>query len=277
MLRATVHGDVTRLRCSSWTSRLLGLDVSAYVVRGVLIDCGFPAMGAELARWLDEARLDGAMITHAHEDHAGNVDRLVAHGLPVGLPTETLERLRRPAPVGLYRRLCWGTPRALPRDPEPFAHERLTLLATPGHSTDHHVVWDPERETVFGGDLFMGVKVRVAHVDEDIRTQVIQLRMVAALAPRRYFDAHRGPVERPVEALRAKAQWIEETIGLIEQRAAAGDSARAIERAVLGAGDTTGRISRGDYAKRNLIASVLERRAVTRAATVRPAAEGEAP
>ena len=29
--------------------------------------------------------------------------------------------------------------------------------------------WDAERETVFGGDLFLGVRVRVAHPGEDPR------------------------------------------------------------------------------------------------------------
>jgi len=257
MLEIISHGDVTRLRCSSRTSRAMKYEVSAYVARGVLIDSAFPAVGDDLSRWIATARPEGALVTHYHEDHAGNVGRLAALGLPVGLSPQTLERIVHPEPIGWYRRLCWGSARPLAVQPAPFEHPAFTLIHTPGHSADHHVIWDAERETIFGGDLFLGVKVRIAHPGEDIRGQVAVLRGIAALRPKRFFDAHRGAIERPVEMLTAKAQWIEEVVGGIERRAAEGWTAKAIEAEVLGAGDFTGLISRGDYAKRNLVESVL--------------------
>ncbi len=257
MIEVTRHDDVTRLRGTTRGSRALNYEVSAYLVRGVLLDTGCPGLAPELTRWLDDARLQGALVTHYHEDHAGNVPALVARGIPVGMAPQTLARIRRPAPIGFYRRLCWGAPAALTRDPEPFSHPALELLHTPGHTSDHHVVWDAEHETIFGGDLFIGVKVRIAHPGEDVRGQSAVLRRIAALSPRRFFDAHRGPVERPAEALLAKAQWIDEVAGAIERRHGEGWSARAIEREVLGASDFTGWFSRGDYAKRNLVAGVI--------------------
>lgn len=235
----------------------MDFDVSAYLVRGVLVDTGFPAVGEEFARWVAEARPEGALVTHHHEDHAGNVGHLAALGIPVGAAPETFARIERPEPIGWYRRLCWGAARPLTRRPEPYSHPALTPLHAPGHSADHHVVWDAERETIFGGDLFLGVKVRIAHPGEDIRGQIEVLRRIAALAPKRFFDAHRGPLERPVELLLAKAQWIADVVGGIERRAAEGWDARAIEADVLGRGDFTGLISRGDYAKRNVVESVL--------------------
>jgi len=257
MLQLTRHDDVTRLRGTTRGSRALKYQVSAYLVRGVLVDTGCPGLAPDLERWLDEARPGGALVTHYHEDHAGNVPALVARGLPVGMAPQTLDRIRRPAPIGLYRRVCWGSPTALGRDPEPFAHPALRLIHAPGHTTDHHIVWDAERETVFGGDLFIGVKVRIAHPGEDVRGQPAVLRRVAELRPKRFFDAHRGPVERPVEALLAKAQWIDDVVGAIERRHSEGWIVRAIEREVLGRGDFTGWFSRGDYAKRNVVESVI--------------------
>ncbi len=261
MLEAISHGDVTRLRCSTRASRALQYEVSAYAVRGVLIDTAFPAVGDDFALWVAEARPEGALVTHYHEDHSGNVGRLVALGIPVGLAAETLARIARPAPIGWYRRICWGSASPLSAHPAPFEHLALTLLHTPGHSADHHVVWDAERETIFGGDLFLGVKVRIAHPGEDVRGQSAVLRQAAALAPERFFDGHRGLVERPVEQLLAKAQWIDEIVGAIERRHAEGWSPRAIEREVLGGGDLTGLLSRGDYAKRNIVESVLRQAA----------------
>lgn len=258
MLRTETHGDVTRLNFTSLASRSMGYEVSAYVTRGVLVDTGFPRVGGDLAAWVSRHRPEGALVTHYHEDHAGNVDRLAALGVPVGFPVGTVARLTDLAPIGWYRRFCWGSARSLESAPPPFEHPALQLVPARGHSPEHHVVWDAERETVFGGDLFIGVKVRLAHPGEDVRAQVEALRRIAGLGPKRFFDAHRGPVPDAVAQLTAKADWMEEMIHAIEQRAREGWSATAIRDAVLGPEDLTGWVSRGDYARLNFVRSVLD-------------------
>ena len=82
------------------------------------------------------------------------------------------------------------------------------MIHTPGHSSEHHVVWDAERQkTIFGGDLYLGVKVRVTHPwpREDVRGQIASIRRVIALKPKRYFDAHRGLVTDAIAQLAATA------------------------------------------------------------------------
>ena len=257
MLRISTHDDVTQLEFSTWRSRAMGLRVSAFVVRDVLVDTGFPGAWPDLDGWMEGTRIAGAIVTHAHEDHAGNVEWLAQRGVPLALAPETAALVRAPKPIGWYRRVCWGAVVPLRASVVAFPHPSLALLATLGHSPDHHVVWDAERETIFGGDLFIGVKVRLAHPAEDIRGQVPALRAVIALRPKRYFDAHRGLLEQPLEQLRAKADWMEEMVGEIERRAAEGWSASAIRDAVLGREDLTGWISVGDYSRLNFVRSVL--------------------
>ena len=46
---AIVEPDVLRLHMWSWQGRLAGYDVSAYVMRGVLVDTGAPRAGGDLA------------------------------------------------------------------------------------------------------------------------------------------------------------------------------------------------------------------------------------
>jgi len=257
MLSLVPHADVLRLHFVSWRSRLVGYSVSAYLVRGVLVDTGAPLAGGALERFVAERRPEGAFVTHQHEDHAGNVARLVRRGVPVGAAPATLDALRAPRPIGFYRRYTWGTPPPLgDAAVQPFAHDALRLVPTPGHSRDHHVVWDAERETVFGGDLFLGVRVRIAHPGEEPRRLVESLRAVAALAPRRLFDAHRGLVPDPVPLLVAKADWLEETIAAVERRVAEGWSDDAIRREVLGREGTVGYFSAGDYSKISLVRAV---------------------
>jgi glyoxylase-like metal-dependent hydrolase (beta-lactamase superfamily II) len=256
MIRLERHGDVTRLRMSTWRSRRIDYEVSAYFAHGALVDCGFPDAARGLADVLRELRPDGAVITHGHEDHAGNVAVLARLGIPIWTSPETLAELRAGRRIRAYRRFTWGQPRPFSGAVEPFDPRPLQIIAAPGHCPDHHVVWDAERGTLYSADLWLGVHAKVMHVEEDPRQLVRDLRAAAALAPERMFDAHRGPVRDPVRALNAKADWLDETIGVIEQRVRDGWTDRLIVRAVLGGEELTGFVSRGEYARANLVRSV---------------------
>ncbi|HEU4641587.1 MAG TPA: MBL fold metallo-hydrolase, partial [Gemmatimonadaceae bacterium] len=251
MLTLERHDDVTRVVMSTRISRSIGYGVSAFLVRGVLIDLGFPAVARELAAFLDRARPSGVLLTHYHEDHAGNVELAARGRLPIGASEATRAALAAHPPLGLYRRVIWGTPPRLTSPMAPFDTDALRLLPTPGHSADHHVVWDAERETLFAGDLFLGVKVRVAHPGEDPRALARSVRAAAELRPARLFDAHRGLVPNPVDALLAKADWLEETIAAIERGIAAGRDDRTIAREVLGAEELAHYVSRGGLSRVN--------------------------
>jgi glyoxylase-like metal-dependent hydrolase (beta-lactamase superfamily II) len=257
MLALEQYGDVTRLRMSTPVTRALGYEASAYFTRGVLVDTGFPAAGLDLARWLDSTSPAGVVITHHHEDHAGNLELLARGGMPVAAADSTLRAVREMGSLGLYRRVCWGTPPALRSPVARFDPAGLRLVPTPGHTPDHHVVWDAERETLFSGDLFLSVKLRLAQDTEDMRGIVHSLRTVVALAPKRMFCAHRGLVADPVGTLRAKADWMEELIAEAGRLSAAGMSEAAITRHLLGREGTTIWFSRGKLSKRNLIRSAL--------------------
>lgn len=258
MLQLIEHGDVRELRLSSWTSRRVGYAVSAFVARDTLIDAGFPTAAPELRRYLQSHPVAGAVLTHAHEDHSGGVTALLALGVGVHCAPMTEAWLRRPERIGLYRRFTWGRRVRITRALTPFAPDGLLLRHTPGHSADHHVVWDADRRTVFGGDLFIGVKLRLAHHDEQLRPQVGALREVASWQPERFFDAHRGLLPDPVGQLRAKADWLEETIGRIETLVGRGWPDARIRDEVLGADDPTGRWSFGAYSKANFVRNVRE-------------------
>lgn len=258
MLRQISHGDVLELHFSTFRSRAMRYGVSAYVTRDVLIDSGFPGIAAEFCAWLAANRIDGAIMTHGHEDHAGNVQSLVDRGIPVQMAEATQQLVREPGHIGMYRRIVWGLYTPFHGTAKPYEHPALVAKPTLGHSPDHHVVWDAERETVFGGDLFIGVKVRIAHIDEDIRGQVGALRDVAAWKPVRYFDGHKGLLQDPVPQLLAKADWIEEMIEAIEARVRRGWEDHAIRDEVMGGEDLTGRVSFGDYSRINFVRSIRE-------------------
>ncbi|HUQ82125.1 MAG TPA: MBL fold metallo-hydrolase [Gemmatimonadaceae bacterium] len=256
MIRVERHGDITRYEMSSAAGRLIGYTASAYAVRGMLIDCGFPSAHRHVAELVTRERLSALFVTHHHEDHAGNVELLARGGIPIAASAETLAKLRHPEPIRLYRRVTWGTTPRLQSRTTTADGAGLELIPAPGHSTDHHVVWDPRDGTLFGGDLFLGVKVRVAHPGEDPRVLARTLREIAALGPTRLFDAHRGFVENPVPKLIAKADWTDETVAAVERRIVAGASSSAIVRELFGGESMPGYLSGGDYSRTNFVKAV---------------------
>lgn len=268
MLRVLPHDDVEELRFATWRSRAMGFQVSAFMVRGVLVDTGFPSSAGSLARFVRGRRPEGAVVTHFHEDHAGGAAELAAAGVPLWMDPRTLDRLRAPRRIGLYRRVTWGSPTPLGAPLGAFTPLQvpapLECIATPGHSDDHHVVWDPGTRTVFGGDLFIGVKVRVSHASEQPRALVQSLRRIAALGPVRYFDGHKGLIADPVAALHAKADWVEETVARIDALIDEGLDDVAIARRVLGDDRMMRTITAGDYTMANYVRAVRATQAPAR-------------
>ena len=256
MLQVERFGDVTRFEMSSAASRMIGYSASAYLVRGILVDCGFHAARRDMDTILERERPGGVFITHYHEDHAGNVERVARRGIPIAASSETMAKVRAPARIRFYRRFTWGSAPPLRSPTTPFESDHLRLIAAPGHCADHHVVWDESSGTLFGGDLYLGVKVRIAHPGEDPRLLARSLRRIAALGPARLFDAHRGFVPNPTPLLEAKADWTEETIAAIERRIAAGASDSAVVRELFGGESMPGYFSGGDYSRTNYVRAV---------------------
>jgi glyoxylase-like metal-dependent hydrolase (beta-lactamase superfamily II) len=259
MVHIERHGDVTRVHLSTGRSRIAGYGVSLFLTRNVLIDSAFPGVRAHVLRLASELRPHGVVLTHYHEDHSGNIAALAGAGLPVHAADDSLSTLVALEPIGLYRRFVWSTPSRLTERPPTFVPEGLELIPSPGHSPDHHLVWDAEHETMFGGDLFLAVKVRVARGGEDPVALISSLRSAAALNPRRYFDSHRGLIDEPVRALNAKADWLEETVSRIGDRIREGASDAAITRELLGPEDWISWVSAGDLSRVNLVTAVRHR------------------
>ena len=271
MLALETTHDVTRVHLWTQASRALGYTVSAWATRGVLVDTGFPHAAAHVRDVVRRLALQAAAVTHAHEDHGGNAALLAGLGLPVVATAATLAGLRAPAPLPYYRRIVWGTPRPLApsagtTDDAPLRAADLALLDAPGHLPGHAVVWDAERGHLFGGDLWLGVRVSVAHAGEAPRTLVRTLRALAAMEPAVLFDAHRGVVERPAPLLRAKADWLEATVHAMERLAEAGLDAPAIRTRVLGREPWIALGSFGEYGKLNLVRAALAGRDERRSA-----------
>ena len=253
-----VEPGVRRLRMRSWRGALVGYDVSAYLLGDLLVDTGFPRGGRALIAAVETLGPRGVVVTHWHEDHAGNAAALAARGVPMAMDARCELLLRERPAIRFYRRAVWGrnarlTSPLVGLDPAP-----LVMVETPGHSPDHLGVWDAERRILVSGDLFLGVKVRVAHEeDESPRALVASLRRAAALEPRLLLDAHRGPIRNAAAQLRAKAEWNEEVIGQIERLGAEGMEPAEIVRRLFGGESLLGFVSGLEYSRRGFVRAGL--------------------
>jgi glyoxylase-like metal-dependent hydrolase (beta-lactamase superfamily II) len=256
VIQVVEHGPVSEVVMSTAFSRAAGFRVSAFYHRGLVIDTGFPRMAATFFAWLATVPATGFVVTHFHEDHAGNLGLVTARGIPATVSAVTLRRHRDLARVPPYRWMVWGHPHVSVRDPEPAEHP-FQLIPTPGHTADHVAVYDPDARIVFSGDLFLGVKAALAHVDESPSAMVASLREIAALRPRAVFDSHRGSLRDPVTMLTSKADWLEATMGSIRTADRAGQPPSVIVRELLGGEDRAAVVSFGQVSKRNFVQAVL--------------------
>lgn len=261
MIRVETHGDVTFVRTArTFLGRALYWG-GAYLVDGLLVDCGPPATARDFLRFLEGREVDGLVITHHHEDHMGSAPLLAkVRGLvprihPLGVPL-----LERGFVQEAYRRLVWGRRGTVrPLDLGPLVQSRrhtFQVIHTPGHSVDHVCLFEPERGWLFTGDLFLAERLRYLRSDEELAALIGSLEAVCRLPLREVFCAHRGPLREGPAALRRKAQNLkalrEQVLDLLRK----GLPEREVARRTVGSEGPMTWFSLGRFSARNFVRSI---------------------
>lgn len=129
----------------------------------------------------DGATIGEIVLTHAHPDHIGGVERVRRRfDVPLRkMPLPDSDRGLAVAPIG---------------DGDVVATEGATLEAiwTPGHARDHLCFLLREENALFTGDVVLGAGTTVIPPDGDLGDYLDSLRRLRALDVARIFPAH-GP------------------------------------------------------------------------------------
>jgi glyoxylase-like metal-dependent hydrolase (beta-lactamase superfamily II) len=261
-----VGAGIVRFRITSRWARVLGFEVSAYLVGDLLVDTGFAHARRRFLAAAAEHRIRAICCTHHHEDHTGNCRPLAEiHRCPVYIRNHGLrwgEGVRRLKP---YRAWWWGAPGWFDSQEMPEVVEgstrTLRILPAPGHSITHVALLEETTGAVFTGDLFIAGGASAVMTQENPYDLVESLRRVAAVEPRLMLTGHGGVVDNPVPRLRAKADRVEEAAAKAVDLRRRGVSEREVVRRLFPAGNGKDRmlelLTQGEFSRVNFVRAAV--------------------
>lgn len=257
-------GDVRGIRVGR---SLLGnplMTVIFYHLDDLLIDTGPYCARRSVKHYLDRHGVERALLTHYHEDHAGNAGVLVDRGIRVFGHEETVRRLAVHNRLKPYEHIMFGKLEIAQINPLPERVETdhcvLIPIHTPGHSRDHTVYHEPDRGWLFSGDLFLGAKIKYWRRDEDMSTTLESLDRVLKLDFETLFCGHNPRLNNPKRHLESKRQYLGDLVDKVS-----GLQQQGLGRNRIIALLTKGRekhfakwLTLGDASYRNMIKAALD-------------------
>jgi glyoxylase-like metal-dependent hydrolase (beta-lactamase superfamily II) len=237
------------------------LPVYCYIVGDTLVDTGLSCYGRELCEVARRSGVTRALLTHHHEDHAGNAASLRSEGLEVLSSGMTCELIARDLPIHFYQHLIWGKMRPAQAgifdETVRIGPYQAAVIPAPGHCADQVVFHVPEEGWLFAGDVFLSERVRVFRRDEDFAATLLTLRRLLALDFDVLLCAHKPRFRDGKRALRAKLEWLLELEGETRRRHAAGQPLPLIAQQLLRPPWLAAVLTAGDATAYNLVRSIL--------------------
>ncbi|MFW9855284.1 MAG: MBL fold metallo-hydrolase [Candidatus Thorarchaeota archaeon] len=160
-LLSHASGDILEFR---WASDLeifrFPYWAPCYLIDGLLIDTGAPGGDEEYSRFFRNHEITQCVLTHSHEDHAGNVHILNKLEVPVYAHKDAVPLLTEGFTYPEYRALAWGSEvrpgkvKAIPKEAIKTQEKgySFSVIPMPGHAPDLIAFLEKNQQWVFVAD-----------------------------------------------------------------------------------------------------------------------------
>ena len=241
---------------------------AAYWVDGLMIDTGCAYTVSELLQATEDLPLKAIVNTHTHEDHiganaalqrrSGAEIKVHSSGIPI-LAESRKNKLLRP-----YQRVMWGYPEpsqgtVIGEEIETGKH-RFRIIHTPGHSSDHICLFEPEKGWLFSGDTYIGGRDRALRADYNIWEIIASLKTLAGLGPGLLFSGSGSIRNNPQADLRQKILYYEDIADRVLTLHSRGWGYGRIRRSLFGREIPIAYFTLGNFSGKHLIRSFVEDR-----------------
>lgn len=264
-----VMPGIGEIRVSNRWSRLIGMHVYLYLAGQALVDTGFSHAAGPIGLALEGKEISAILCTHNHEDHTGNCGTLARrHNCHVYLSNPELKWGEGVDRLPFYRRLWWG--KAAPFEALPMP-EKLTVgdhsfktIKTPGHSDTHVALFDEQTGALFTGDLYVSSGASAVMRHENPYATIKSLRQAADLEPAVMLGSHSQVRKAPAEALRTKADRMEQAAREVLRLHDSGLPRREIEKRLFKGGAMrnlfTAALTADEFSRANFVKACIRHR-----------------
>lgn len=239
-----------------------------YRIGETLIDAGPSNQWSTIKRVLKPLEIKTLLITHHHEDHSGNANRIAKlKKLKPYAPLLGREKLAKGYPTPLLQKLIWGSPLKVETEILPDqllvnadtpSQTEVIAIPTPGHAKDLTCLFLPEQKYLFSGDMYISKSLKYLRSDENLEQLINSLDKLIALDFEILFCPHRGIVKEGKKALIEKRQNLLNLCQQSQELMAKGLNEKEIVIEMLGPEDGLAKMSKFNISKGNLIRQAMK-------------------
>jgi glyoxylase-like metal-dependent hydrolase (beta-lactamase superfamily II) len=263
MLATAQYGQVTQIKLCRYPDFNPGGTVSAYLVDGLLIDCGPAHTAEELTDFLKDKGVKIVVNTHYHEDHiAANALLKERYGVELLAHPLAVSKINQPAKLYPYQEEVWGYP--VPSQVKEIGnnittqHFRFEVIYTPGHDRDHICLFERKHGWIFTGDLFVGTRPNVVRPMDDVRQIIADLKKVKDLKPQILFPAPGNVRTEPVPVLERTIRYLEDLGQKVMELHDKGLSPAEIMKQIFGNEAPIAELTQQQFSSLNMVKSFLK-------------------
>ncbi len=237
--------------------------VSAFLINGLLIDCGHHHARNDFLNLLDINDVEMCVLSHHHEDHFGAARILKSkYDIPIYATKTTAFLIRQKIFIPPERNFAWGTPDPCAVNELPSTKEIQTsranfkIIPSPGHCNNLISFFLEKERYLFSTDAMIDNKQSVVFNWENANTMLNTFRMFKSLKPRFIFSSNGKifTVEDIDDLIKYWTGIKQQSINLYKN----GLKLSLIVKKIFGSESWMKRSTGGDMSRENLIRSLLD-------------------